>query len=445
MKRFSLILALIAGLLVTVPPTARAASLNQCLQISNIRTTVQGDQISVKADASQVCSEYTPGTSALSAYSPLYQLQPHQITCTGPNLRQGRVSLGISGLYLGEISCSGKSQSYGVGTTSLSAWVPIQGTVTTSFTHTPISASKKLAECIEFSNPRAATSSSTFTLSVDAYSICSFLTREGQIPVVGMLEEDSLLTLGACNGVAINAAPSGRLYLGTISCQLRVGSQNSFLASTRSGATSTTLNLFFTWDFSRVNISVSHPAIPPTVDKAAADAAAAAKAAADKAAADKAAADKAAADKAAADKAAADKAAADKVIADAAAELKAKQEAEAKAAAEAAILKLQIEEFNEVSSAYKEMMKKILGMKSIFPFTSSLLGMEAKMKNLPITLGEDLTTARTNISNVDKWLDTNKKIWEKTQKMVITCIKGKLTKKVTAVNPKCPSGYKLKR
>jgi hypothetical protein len=27
----------------------------------------------------------------------------------------------------------------------------------------------------------------------------------------------------------------------------------------------------------------------------------------------------------------------------------------------------------------------------------------------------------------------------------ITCIKGKLTKKVTAVNPKCPSGYKLKR
>ena len=90
------------------------------------------------------------------------------------------------------------------------------------------------------------------------------------------------------------------------------------------------------------------------------------------------------------------------------------------------------------------MMKKILGMKLIFPFTSSLLGMETKMKNLPITLGEDLTTARTNISNVNKWLDTNKKIWEKTQKMVITCTKGKLTKKVTAVKPKCPLGYKKK-
>jgi hypothetical protein len=71
--------------------------------------------------------------------------------------------------------------------------------------------------------------------------------------------------------------------------------------------------------------------------------------------------------------------------------------------------------------------------------------METKMKNLPITLGEDQTTARTNISNVNKWLDTNKKIWEKTQKMVITCVKGKLTKKVTAVKPKCPPGFKMKK
>lgn len=30
-------------------------------------------------------------------------------------------------------------------------------------------------------------------------------------------------------------------------------------------------------------------------------------------------------------------------------------------------------------------------------------------------------------------------------KTTITCVKGKLTKKVTAVNPKCPSGYKLKK
>ena len=30
------------------------------------------------------------------------------------------------------------------------------------------------------------------------------------------------------------------------------------------------------------------------------------------------------------------------------------------------------------------------------------------------------------------------------KKITITCIKGKVTKKVTAVNPKCPTGYKKK-
>ena len=30
-------------------------------------------------------------------------------------------------------------------------------------------------------------------------------------------------------------------------------------------------------------------------------------------------------------------------------------------------------------------------------------------------------------------------------KSTITCVKGKLTKKVTSANPKCPSGYKVKK
>jgi hypothetical protein len=284
MKRLILSLAMIAGLIVAVPPMATAANLNQCLQISNIRATVQGDQISVNADVSQVCSEYTPEFGGLRSYSPFYQLKPHGITCTGPSLRQGRISIGLLGLPLGQVSCSGKSESYGVGSSSLTAEVTLQGSIITSFNHTPIAAPKKLAECIAFSNPRSVNSSSAFTLSVDAYSTCSFLTREGERPVVGMLEEDSLLTLGACSAVALNAAPTGRGYLGTISCQLRVGSASSFLASTRIGATSTTLTLFFTWDFSRVNTSISHPAIPPTADRLAADKAAADKVAADKAA-----------------------------------------------------------------------------------------------------------------------------------------------------------------
>jgi len=32
----------------------------------------------------------------------------------------------------------------------------------------------------------------------------------------------------------------------------------------------------------------------------------------------------------------------------------------------------------------------------------------------------------------------------KSKKTTITCVKGKLTKKVTALNPKCPKGYKKK-
>jgi hypothetical protein len=32
-----------------------------------------------------------------------------------------------------------------------------------------------------------------------------------------------------------------------------------------------------------------------------------------------------------------------------------------------------------------------------------------------------------------------------TKKITITCVKGKLTKKVTGIKPKCPSGYKLKK
>ena len=91
-----------------------------------------------------------------------------------------------------------------------------------------------------------------------------------------------------------------------------------------------------------------------------------------------------AAAKAAADKAAVDKAAADKVTAD----LKAKQEAEAKAAADKVAGDLKAKQEAEAKAA------------------------------------------------ADK-VAANKKI-------TITCVKGKLTKKVTAVKPVCPAGYKKK-
>jgi len=101
-------------------------------------------------------------------------------------------------------------------------------------------------------------------------------------------------------------------------------------------------------------------------------------------AAAKAAADKAAVDKAAADKAAVDKAAADKVTAD----LKAKQEAEAKAAADKVAADLKAKQEAEAKAAADKVAAK--------------------------------------------------------KKITITCVKGKLTKKVTAVKPVCPAGYKKK-
>jgi hypothetical protein len=36
-------------------------------------------------------------------------------------------------------------------------------------------------------------------------------------------------------------------------------------------------------------------------------------------------------------------------------------------------------------------------------------------------------------------------LFSEVKKTTINCVKGKLTKKVTAVKPKCPSGYKVKK
>ena len=41
-------------------------------------------------------------------------------------------------------------------------------------------------------------------------------------------------------------------------------------------------------------------------------------------------------------------------------------------------------------------------------------------------------------------LTQSKESIAKPKSLTITCVKGKLTKKVTAVSPKCPAGYKKK-
>jgi len=144
------------------------------------------------------------------------------------------------------------------------------------------------------------------------------------------------------------------------------------------------------------------------------------------AAADKAAAEKAAAEKAAAEKAAAEKAAADKAAADLAAQ------------------KLLQDDFNLVMQDYQKLLLRIDSLKVKYPRVSLLSGIEKKIRSLPIILGNDLSTAKSNIRSANASLDLSVKVWKKTQNVTITCVKGKSVKKVTAINPVCPSGYKKK-
>jgi hypothetical protein len=65
---------------------------------------------------------------------------------------------------------------------------------------------------------------------------------------------------------------------------------------------------------------------------------------------------------------------------------------------------------------------------------------EAKAKTASEKLLEDAKAEAAKILS-----DAKSKAQATLKKTTITCVKGKLTKKVTAVKPKCPSGYKLKK
>jgi secreted trypsin-like serine protease len=112
-------------------------------------------------------------------------------------------------------------------------------------------------------------------------------------------------------------------------------------------------------------------------------------------------------------------------------ELKAKQEADAKAAAEAkaaadkAAAELKAKEEAEVAAALKAKeeaeAKAAAELKAI---------QEAEAKAVAEKLAAEKIAAAKLAS---------------AKKTTITCVKGKLTKKVTAVKPKCPTGYKVKK
>lgn len=85
--------------------------------------------------------------------------------------------------------------------------------------------------------------------------------------------------------------------------------------------------------------------------------------------------------------------------------------------------------------------KVLSDSKSALQYTSDKLSQQIE------DLQKQLDTANTSISDLQKQLDTaNTSISDLQKKLpsTITCTKGKLSQKVTAVTPKCPTGYKIK-
>ena len=161
-----------------------------------------------------------------------------------------------------------------------------------------------------------------------------------------------------------------------------------------------------------------------------------AKAAAEKAAAELKAKQEAEA-KAAAEKAAAELKAKQEAEVKAAAELKAKQEAEVKAAAERAVCDANRVQLLSVQNSLLTAIKSYPKSASTLNETSSRL--QAALTSICIA-DVTLNDFRGEVLSVIAQAKTS----ASTKKITITCVKGKTVKKVTAVNPKCPSGYKKK-
>ena len=116
---------------------------------------------------------------------------------------------------------------------------------------------------------------------------------------------------------------------------------------------------------------------------------------------------------------------AEEAAAKAAAELKAKQEAEAKAALEKAAAELKAKQETEVKAAAELKAKQEAEVKAAADKAAAdKIIVDAKAEAARILAAANAAAAK--------------------KKTTITCVKGKLTKKITAVKPVCPKGYKKK-
>ncbi len=124
-----------------------------------------------------------------------------------------------------------------------------------------------------------------------------------------------------------------------------------------------------------------------------------------------------------------------------AAELKAKQEAEAKAAADkAAELKAQQDADAKVASELKAKQEAEAKLAA----DKAAAELKAKQE-IDAKLAADKVAADLKIKQeAEAKVAAEKAAAAASKKTTITCVKGKLTKKVTAVKPVCPKGYKKK-
>ena len=196
---------------------------------------------------------------------------------------------------------------------------------------------------------------------------------------------------------------------------------------------------------SLINTAAAEAAAKIAQDKAVADAKAAAEAAAkialDKAVADATAAAELKAKQDADSKATAELKAKEEADAKAAVELKAKQDADAKAAADKIALSAKVASTSYALSGLKI---QILNLRIKYPAEKLVLSNYTEILNSFEVINEfnyeiaESTRVRIQESVLALALKLS------TQKTTITCVRGKLVKKVTAVKPVCPAGYKKK-
>jgi len=137
----------------------------------------------------------------------------------------------------------------------------------------------------------------------------------------------------------------------------------------------------------------------------------------------------------------------------AAAELKAKQEAEARAAAEKAAAELKAKQEAEAKAAAEKTLCEANRIQLLSVQNSLLIAIKSypksstSLSDTAIRLSNALSSACISIVTLSDFRAevavaiSQAKAMATRKTTTITCVKGKLTKKVTSVNPKCPAGY----